>query len=93
MLALLLLSVCLSSLLVDLARSVLFFCDLFPLLLLWIVVILSSSSLVLVGFSVSTLSLSPVSGLRFDVERVVTFCSSFAAERRDGLLVILWLLS
>jgi hypothetical protein len=48
---------------------------------------------VLVGFSVSTLSLSPVSGLRFDVERVVTFCSSFAAERRDGLLVILWLLS
>ena len=55
---------------------------------LQIVVILSSSSLAPVGLSVSTLSLLPVSALRFDVECVVAFCSLFAAERRGGLVCL-----
>jgi hypothetical protein len=67
--------------LVDLARSISIFCDLFPLVRLRIVVILSSSSLAPVGLSVSTLPLSPVSALRFDVECVVAFSSLFAVKR------------
>ncbi len=55
---------------------------------LWLLVILSSSTLAHVGFSISTLSLLPVSALRFDVGRVVAFCSSFASERRGRLVFL-----
>jgi hypothetical protein len=48
----------------------------------WLLVVSSSSTLALLGFSFSTL-LSSASGLRFDAGCVVAFsCSSFAAERR-----------
>ena len=71
------------SLLVDLASSVTFFCALFPLMRLWLLVMLSLPSLLSapLGFSLSTL-LSSVSALCFDVGRVVAFCSLFVAERR-----------
>ena len=88
MLALLLFSVCLSSLLVDLAHLISFFCDLIPLERLLILVILSSLSFVPVGLSVLTLLLLPVSALRFDVESVVSFCSLFAAERQGRLVCL-----
>ncbi len=87
--ALLLFSVSLSSLLVYLACSLSFFCALFPLMRQWLLVILSLLSLLLapLGFSISTLSLA-VTALRFDVGCVVAFCSSFAAERRGGLVCL-----
>ena len=82
MLALLLLSVCLSSLLVDLARSVSFLCDLFPLEPLLILVILSSLSLAPDGLSVLTLLLLPVSALPSMWSALLNFvhCLRLSAE-------------
>ena len=54
-------------------------CDLFPLKQILILVMLSL-------LSVSTLSLSPVFALRFDVECIVAFSSLFAVERQGGLV-------
>ena len=86
-LALISLSVCVSSLVVDVASSVRFFCALLPLAWLGLSVIVSLLSLLLapLGFNVSTLS-SPVFALRFNVERVVAYISLFAAERRAGVV-------
>lgn len=75
-------------LLVDLACLVSFFCDLFPLVRLGLLVILSSSTLAPLGFSVLTFPTS-VSALRFNAGFIVTCsCSSFVAERRGGLVCL-----